>query len=149
MSTAVRFQKLDSSGVSTGNVDFARFEIKDVRVLSNQATVVQHAQSGDPTLYFQGDEYLFVEIQFRVYGNATTTKFTELRNFINSGGVLRVFPKYISDSANYYDGFIEPRNLPVEQLFSGEYKAGDIIKVKFYESTMDSTYVAASEIVME
>lgn len=149
MATAVRFQKLNSSGVSIGNVDFERYEIKDSRVLSTQESIMQKAQNGDPTLFLQADEYLFVEIQFRNHGNSTTAKFTEMRNFINAGGILRLFPKYISDSANYYDGFIEPKALPVEQLFSGEYKGGDIIKVKFYESTMDSQYVAAEDIVME
>jgi len=156
MGVAVRIQKLDSDSSPISNIDFQRYEVAKLRVISKQKSIVQNAQNGDPTLTVMGDEWAIIEIEIRNYGKSTTDKFTEMRNFINTGGILRVYPKYYQEvivdegsATVYYDCFIKPGTLPIEQLFSGEYKAGDKIKLKFYETDQDSQYVVSEDIVIE
>jgi len=158
MPIAVRIQKLDSDSNPIGNIDFYRYEQASAQVVSDQESVVQKAQNGAPTLFIQNDEYAVLQFETINYGKSTTDKFTELRNFINAGGIVRVYHKYYYEvyvaaggggASSYYDCFIKPETLPIEQLFSGEYKRGDKIKLLFYETDQDSQYVVSEEIVIE
>lgn len=149
MATAIRLAKLDSGGSVTGNIDFDQKEIMQADVRSNQKSISEDAQNGDPTLTIIGDEFMLITIIFLVYGTATESKFTELRNFINAGGIVRVYPKYIAAPSTYYDCHVSPGSIPVMFAFSGESRGGIPVTLVFNETTQESQYVVSEEIVIE
>lgn len=153
---AVRIAKIASDGSVAGNVDFYRHEVARMPVRSAQDSEIQRAQNGAPTLFIATDEFAVIEMTVRNYGKSTTDKFTELRNFINAGGILRVYYKYFYEvtvsggtASAHYDCFILPHELPVDELFSGEYSAGRMIKLRLYETSQSSQYTISDDIVIE
>jgi len=149
MATAVRLAKLDSDGVVITNINFERYEIMKSRVIPKTKSVVAKSQGGKKTLFILENEHMVIEIQIRIYGTATETKLTELRSFIMAGGIVRVYPRYITAPSVYNDCFIEPDNIPLSFGFSGESNAGEKVKLLFHETDQDSQYVVSEDIVIE
>ena len=148
MAIAVRIQKLDSNKNPIGNIDFQRYEIVDTVVEPFQPSKVQRSQKGAPTLFILGDPWHVVRIRCRIHGKSTQDKLTEIRNYIRSQGILRVYPKYYKDQTQYFDCFIQPE-IAIDFLFSGEYKAGDTINLVFLETDQSSQVVVSSDVIVE
>lgn len=149
MATAVRLTKLDSDGNPVTNINFDAFEIMNTEVAPVIETVTQRSQKGAPTLFIIADEYAEIEIEFLIYGTATETKLTELRNFILANGIVRVYPKYRSDPSTYWDCFVDPETIPVQFGFSGYSRGNKKVKIKFIETDQSSQYVVSEEITLE
>lgn len=147
--TAVRLTKLDSDNLPVGNINFDRKEVMRSEVRSNQKSVSLDSQSGNPTLMILSDEYMSVPITFLSFGTATENKFTELRNFIKAGGIVRVYPKFIAAPTVYYDCHIVPASIPVAFGFSGESRGGVPVNLVFKETIQESQYVVSEEITIE
>lgn len=148
MATAIRIQKLDSSLNPVGNVDFERYEIIDTRVNPVLEANIQRAQTGKPTLFILSDQWHSVSVQFRIHGKTTQDKMTELRNYIRSGELLRIFPKWYKDQTYFFDGFVDPGTITLEFLFSGEYKMGDSINLTFFEADKSNQTVMEEDLII-
>lgn len=148
MAMAIRIKKLDSNLNPIGNVDFQRHEILDTRVDPVLKTNIQSAQTGQPTLFILSDQWFAVMIQFRIHGQSTQNKMTELRNYIRSGKLLRIYPKWYKDQTYFFDGFIDPASIPLEFLFSGEYKGGETINLTFLEADKSGQTMMEEDLII-
>lgn len=148
MAIAIRIQKLDSDLNPIGNVDFERYEIMDTRVNPVIETNIQRAQAGQPTLFILSDQWHSVSVQFRIHGQTTQNKMTQLRNYIRSGELLRIYPKWYKDETFFFDSFVDPGSIPLEFLFSGEYKGGDSLNLIFLEADKSSQAVMEEDLII-
>lgn len=146
MSVAVRLTKLDDSGNDIGHIDFDRKEILDSEVFPFIDSRIERAQKGTPTLIIASDEYHIIKIDFRIHGTVTEGKLTGLRNFILSGGTVRVFPKWYDDPSIYYDCIIRPETLQLISAFSGQSRAGKKLSIEFLEVTQENQYIIETDV---
>jgi hypothetical protein len=148
MATGVRITKVNSSGTPIGNIDFERYECMEGSVVPAQKNKVQRAQNRKPTLLLIGDLWYDIFVTIRVHGNSTINKLTSLQNFIYSGRTVRVYPKFYKDPSNYYKCIIDPATIPLESLFSAEYKAGDTITLTFHQHEKGSVVTIEDDIIV-
>jgi hypothetical protein len=141
MSIAIKMEKYDADLNAQGEINFERHEIMQTITEPNLDTNIIYSQKGKPTLFIISDDYTLINITVRVHGTETESKLIQLKNFIQSGGFVRVYPKYFQDPAIWFDCIVDPKSIPASVNFAGESMAGKTVILNMIEYTQENQYV--------
>jgi len=143
---ALRVQKLDTNNDPTIAIDFIEQEVRGVIPSPIQASRVDRAQSGRPSLYLLGDPWHVIPATIRIHGQDTVGKLGILRGSARGQTKFRVYPFYISAPDVFFDCFLQPE-IPLAWTASGQYVVGDEITLTFFECSKDGQLIIEDEVL--